>query len=73
MVVHLRDAPEVLVEDPQDELLLLRPGDAEQVGPVSLAVQVGLQPGELLLLLGHVEHLDQDVGCTILGLGRLTG
>lgn len=52
-----RHPPEGLVEDLQDKVLLLGAADTQQVGPVPLTVEVGLQPAELLLLLGGVEHL----------------
>lgn len=50
-------SPESLMEDLQDKLLLLRPADTQQVGAAALAVKMGLQPGQLLLLAGRVEHL----------------
>lgn len=52
-----RHPPEGLVEDLQDKVLLLGAADTQQVGSVPLTVEVGLQPAELLLLLGGVEHL----------------
>lgn len=45
------------MEDLQNELLLLRAADTQQVGSVSVAVQVSLQPAQLLLQLGGVKHL----------------
>lgn len=54
--------PEGLVEHLQDEVLLLGAADAHQVGAVSLAEQVGLQPGQLLLRVRGVEDLQRSVG-----------
>jgi len=48
------------VEDLQDEVLLLGAADAQQVGPVSPAGQVSLQPAQLLLQLGGMKHLHQE-------------
>lgn len=50
-------SPEGLVKDLQDKLLLFGPADTQQVGAAALAVEVGLQPAQLLFLAGRVEHL----------------
>lgn len=48
------------MEDLQDEVLLVGAADAQQVGAVSLAEQMSLQPAQLLLQLGRMEHLDAE-------------
>lgn len=45
------------MEDLQDKLLLLGAADAQQVGSMSLAEQVCLQPAELLIQLGRMKYL----------------
>ncbi len=52
--------PKSLVEDLQNEVLLLGAADAQQVGSVSLAEQVSLQPAQLLLRLDEMKHLHMD-------------
>lgn len=50
-------SPKGLMEDLQDKVLLLGAGDTQQVGSVSPAEQVSLQPAQLLLQLGEMKHL----------------
>lgn len=50
-------SPKGLVEHLQHKVLLLRAGDAQQVGAASLTEQVSLQPAQLLLQLGGMKHL----------------
>lgn len=47
------------MEDLQNEVLLLGAADTQQVGSAGAAEQVGLQPGQLLLRLGVLEHLQK--------------
>lgn len=49
--------PKGLMEDLQNEVLLLWAADTQQVGSMSPAEQVSLQPAQLLLQLGGMKHL----------------
>lgn len=56
-LVRRSHPPKGLVEDLQNKVLLLRAADTQQVGSMPPTEEVSLQPAQLLLQLGGMEHL----------------